>query len=175
MKQTSLLVTLFLAFSVAFAQGEPKQREVKQVKSTSAPVTHAEAEAVFAKAWKAFETGLKVKGKNPAVIPSDGKPVTKNEILTSFKALVVATKPMFKRSASKVKFDAKRLRKDMDPSYLKLIEDGFVMPVGPLVIGKNGTVSTFEFGDAMGVIMIRIADLTQMPIRKFTPSLMPPN
>ena len=70
-------------------------------------------------------------------------------------------------------FKPERFRKDFDQaSYLKLVRDGFVMPVGPLVVGKDGPVSTNEFGDSIGVLLIRISDLVHMPNRQYSPDLM---
>ena len=178
MKTILLILTAFLIVSSSLGQakdtGELKVKHVKEVKSTSAPVSRAEANAVFAKAWKALATGLKAKGTNPVKIPVDKNPITKNEVLAAFNAFVTQMRPMFKRSATRVAFNVARVRKDLDmKGFGKLIEEGFVMPVGPLVTGKNGTLSTFEFGDAVGVLMLRIADLAHLPSRKFTPALMP--
>lgn len=180
MKPTLLFTIALLTTSIAFGQGhgaddEHHRLQTKVVKTSSAPVTHVEAQAVFAKAWKALGTSLKLKGVNPVKFPADSKPVTKNEVLVAFNSFVALTRPTFKRSASKVSFVRTRVRKDMDlKTFGKLIEDGFVMPVGPLAAGKNGSLTTYEFGDAVGVMLIRIADLAHLPSRKFTPALMPP-
>jgi hypothetical protein len=180
MKAICLVLIASAVVSISLGQtkstDDSKKKHVKAVKSTSAPVTRAEARAVFEKAWKALATGLKVKGANPVKIASDSSPITKNEVLTAFKAVVTQVQPMFKRSATRVAFNAAKVRKDFDmASFGRLIEHGFVMPVGPIVTGKNGPVSTYEFGDAVGVLLIRIADLSHMPSRKFTPALMPPD
>lgn len=179
MKIILVLILALISTSTVFSQGkgsnEPNMKQVKDVKSTSAPVTHAEAQAVFAKAWGALAKGLKAKGVNPVKLPSDKNPVTKNEVLSAFKAIVEQTRPLFKRSASKVAYNPSRVRKDMDlQRYGRLIQDGFVMPVGPIATGKDGGLSTFEFGDAVGVLLLRIADLSHMPSRKFSPGLMAP-
>jgi len=167
-----------LCCSFAIAQGKDeggdvKPKQPKNVKTSSAPVTRAEAQKTFDKAWKSLAGGLKAKGANPVKITADGKPVSKNEVLSAIKAIVTRVQPLFKRSASPVNFNSTRLRKDMDQAaFSKLIKDGFVMPVGPLVVGKDGSLSTYEFGDAVGVMLVRIADLVHLPSRKFTPALM---
>jgi hypothetical protein len=176
MKIAFVAVSLMLG-SVAFGQGKTqddiKMKQRKDIKSSSAPVTRAEAVVVFEKTWKSLVTGLKVKGPNPVRLANDSAPISKNEILASLKSIVTKVQPMFKRSASPVTFTSGRLRKDFDrANFLKLIKDGFVMPVGPLVVGKNGPVSTYEFGDSVGVLLIRISDLVHMPSRQFSPDLM---
>lgn len=172
-----LSVALLCSVSVGFAQQKDnpdfKKKEPRNVKATSAPVTHAEAKATFDKAWAALAKGLKFKGTNPVRLASDAKAVTKDEVLAAIKAMVGQVQPYFKRSASPVAFSSNRFRKDLDQkAYAKLVKDGFVMPVGPLVVGKNGTLTTAEFGDAVGVMIVRIADLAHLPMRKYTPALM---
>ena len=172
-----LIAVVLMIGSYAAAQvqgaGEVKMRKPKDVRSSAAPVTHAEANAVFAKAWQSLVTGLKVKGANPVKMAMNQAPVTKNEILAAFKSMVTQVQPMFKRSASPARYKPERLRRDLDQAnYAKLIRDGFVMPVGPLVVGRDGTVSTHEFGDSVGVMLIRIADLIHMPSRRFSPDIM---
>ena len=167
--------TLLCGFAIGQAKSadDVKMKTHKDVKTSSAPVTRAEASKVFDRGWNSLVKGLKVKGANPVKIVSDGTPITKNEILAAFQSIVSQVQPMFKRSASVTPHYVSRLRKDFDQTkYLKLIRDGFVMPVGPLVVGKDGPVSTFEFGDAVGVLLIRISDLIHMPVRKFSPNLM---
>lgn len=174
------IVAFFVILCCGFALGQGKDeggdiklKQPKNVKSSSAPVTRAEANKVFEKAWKSLAKGLKAKGNNPVKLAADGKPVSKNEVLAAMKAIVTQVEPMFKRSATPVAFKASRLRKDLDQvAYGKLIKDGFVMPVGPLVVGDNGSLTTYEFGDAVGVMLVRIADLVHLPSRKFTPALM---
>lgn len=176
--KTVAALAILLCTGLALAQekvqgGDFKTKQPKNVKATTAPVTRAEAAKVFGKVWTAFATGLKVKGANPVKLTADNKPITKDEVLASIKSLVASTSPTFKRSASPTPFKPTRFRKDLDQvAYAKLVKDGFVMPVGPLVTGSNGPVSTFEFGDAVGVMIVRIADLAHLPSRKFSPSLM---
>ena len=172
-----LITVALVVSSFAFAQvkdsEDVKLKQPKEIKSSTAPVTHTEAIAVFDKAWSALAKGLKVKGTNPVKLTKDNNPITKNEVLAAIKSMVDNTKSMFKRSATPTPFKAERLRKDFDQAtYTKLIKDGFVMPVGPLVVGKDGPVSTHEFGDSIGVVLIRISDLIHMPSRKFSPDIM---
>jgi hypothetical protein len=171
-------IAIIICGNIGLGQTKPvddvKMKQPKNVRTTSAPVTHAEAAATLEKAWKSLSVGLKAKGQNPVNLPSDSTPITKNEVLKAFKSIVVQVEPMFKRSSTKVRLSPTRIRKDFDIALYKgLVENGFVMPVSPIMTGKNGTLSTYEFGDAVGVLLIRIADLTHLPSRKFTPALMP--
>ncbi len=171
------MILSILAVSAAFGQVKnddgPKMKEPKNVERSTTPVTHAEAKAVFEKVWKTLGTSLKAKGANPVVVASDKNPLTKNEALAAFKQIVTKVEPMFKRSASPVAFKPANFRNDFNQAaFTKLVKDGFVMPVGPMVTGKNGSLTSFEFGDAVGVLLIRVADLIHMLVRKFTPNIM---
>ncbi len=179
MKSVWLVIGVLTA-ALVVAQDKPadklKHQKAKPIKSTTAPVTHAEAKTVLDLAWKSLTTGIKVTGPSPVILKSDKNPITKNETLVAFKQIVTRVESTFKRSASPVNFNPQRLRKDLDQAALgKLIKDGFVMPTGPIVTGKDGKVSTFDFGDAVGVLLVRIADLAHLPSRKFSPALMGPS
>ncbi|MBI1333306.1 MAG: hypothetical protein GC165_10555 [Armatimonadetes bacterium] len=178
MKYLAILVSLLLC-GLAFGQGDdsgvkdPKMKQPKVIKATTAPVTHAEAQKTFDKMWAAMAKGLKVKGSNPVALASDAKPITKNEVLAAMQKVVDQVTPMFKRSATPAAFVPARFRKDFDQTaFTKLVKDGFVMPYGPLVTGSNETVSTHDFGDAVGTLMVRISDLVHLPSRKYSPALM---
>ena len=147
MKKIAAVVSVILLASFAMSQdqdgGDIKRKQVRDVKVSNAPVTHAEAKKIFDKAWNAIAKALKLKSANPVKMTSDGKPVTKDEVLSSMKSIVSLVSPSFKRSASPVKYDQTRFRKDLDSgAFGKLVKDGFVMPVGPLVMGSNGPGST---------------------------------
>ncbi len=172
---------LLLAVAYAFGQKDKgdgpefKKQPKKEVKTTTAPVNHAEAAKTLQRAWDAMAKGLKLKGSNPVKLPNDAKPITKDEVLSAYRAMVLVAQPSFKRAPTPVAYNAKRFRKDFNQgTYLKLVKDGFVMPYGPLVVGSSGTVSTYEFGDSLGVFMLRVSDLAHMPSRKFSPNLMKP-
>ncbi|MDH4387934.1 MAG: hypothetical protein QE269_04345 [Fimbriimonas sp.] len=153
---------------------EFKKPTPKVVKSTTAPVTRSEAHKVLDRAWTVLAKGLKLPSVSPVLLVGGGEPVTKNEILTEFARLANASAKQFKRSPRPASFDATRLRKDCDATQLKfLVSKGLVMPLGPLVTGNNGPVSTAEFGDAVGVLVTRLADLCHLPSTQYSPNLMP--
>lgn len=175
MRAVAILAILVSATAIGQVGGQTefKPKTTKTVKPSEIPVTRAEAAKTFEKAWKALVRGLKVKGTAPYRITADAKPVTKDEVLAGVLAITNATKPYFKRIPVSAKYDVKKFRATFDqPKYLTLVKLGFVMPYGPLVTGKTTTVTPFEFGDAVGVMLVRIADLAHLPTRKFSPALM---
>lgn len=174
MRFACLLGVVLVASAFAQEQGEFKKSVSKTIKSTSAPVTRAEARKVLDRAWTVMVKGLKLKGAAPFKLVSDSTPISKNEMLAEMDLLLKATTPFFKRSPRPATFDAARLRTDGDLAKMKfMVSKGLVMPLGPLVTGKNGPLTTEEFGDAVGVLMVRIADLCHLPSTTYSPNLMP--
>lgn len=175
MRKILILVSLVIS-SAVFAQdtGEFKKPTPKAVKTSTAPVTRAEARKVLDRAWSILAKGLKLTVPSPVKLVGSGDPISKNEILSEFALLANASAKYFKRSPRPSTFEAARLRTDGDSAQIKfLVSKGIVMPLGPLVTGKNGTVTTAEFGDAVGVLIARLADLCHLPSTKYSPNLMP--
>jgi hypothetical protein len=150
---------------------KPKPKVAKEI--TKSPVTHAEAKQVFEKAWKALSQGLKNPRKFPLQLPNDKLPIKKNEVLSAFTILITAFEPQFRRTPRPTNFKVQRLRKDVIPGTQQMVSKGFVSPYGPLTTGTNSTLTPKEFGTAVGILMVRITDLSHMPSSKFSPSLMP--
>ncbi len=175
MKFVLVLLAFCLSWvAVAQDQGEFRKPTTKEVKVSAAPVTRAEARKVLDRAWTVLAKGLKLKGAAPFSLVADATPVTKNEVLAEFARLVTVSAAGYKRSPRPSRFDAARLRKDGDSAQMTaLVSKGLVMPLGPLVTGKNGTISTVEFGDAVGVLMARLADLCHLPSGQYSPNLIP--
>ena len=169
-----ILLMLATCFGVAQDQGEFKKPTSKVVKASSAPVTRAEARKVLDRAWTVLAKGLKLTANSPLQLVADGSVVTKNEVLQEFNLVVQTAAKHFKRNPRPASFDASRLRTDGDSAQMKfLVTKGLVMPLGPLVTGKNGPLSTLEFGDAVGVLVARLSDLCHLPSSQFSPNLMP--
>ncbi|MEI7577668.1 MAG: hypothetical protein WCK51_12305 [Armatimonadota bacterium] len=166
---------LILATLCSAQSGEEfKKPTPKVVKTSVAPVTRAEARKVLDRAWSVLAKGLKLAGGSPVKMTNGPEAITKNEVLAEFSLIVQATTKQFKRSPRPASFDAKRLRVDGDSAQMQfLVAKGLVMPLGPLVTGKNGPVSTSEFGDAVGVLIARLADLCHLPSTTYSPNLMP--
>ena len=129
----------------------------------------SQAETVIAKA-----VGIKVPGLRPKF---RGNFATRSMIIAEFDRWFQWTRPSFKSRPADLVFDPKRLTvkdKSARASLERLIGWGFVAKVGPLATNKVETVSLVDFGDALGLFLSRVADLTHMPSSKFTPALQPP-
>lgn len=161
--------------SVGFGQAgnsEFKKPTVKVVKSTAAPVTKSEAKKTFDKVWLALTDGLSIKGKNPVKLQVVPGTVTRNEVVQAIQVLVSSTESFYKRSPKKAVYDRNRIRTDFDQSkFGKLIDEGFISPYGPLTTGKVDQLTTKQFGEAVGQVLVRVADLCHLPSRKFSPFL----
>jgi hypothetical protein len=165
-----IAVGLLLLMTVAQAQYKAPTTKVIPAKSTG-QVTRSEGRKIFAKAWASLQKGLKFKGENPVKIVGEGI-LTKNEVIEAINSLVISTSPNYKRSMRAIKFDAVRFRKDVPSSMASLVSKGFIAPYGPLTTGKNDGLSTREFGESVGIVLVRIADFTHMPTQ-FSPAMMP--
>jgi hypothetical protein len=168
------LLFFTLCFSVNAQDGPPefKKPQTKAVKVSNAPVTKSEAKKVFDKLWNALSEGLAIKGPNPVKFSDAKGNVTRNEVVVAIHSIISATEASYKRSPRKLVFDRKRLRKDFDQAkHLKLIEEGFISPYGPLTTGKIDQLTTKQFGESVGQVLVRVADLCHLPSRKFSPFL----
>ena len=175
-----LVVTIGFT-QVAIAQNKTddqdgfKRKSTKTVQETTSPVTRSEAKKVFEKAWKSLSEGIGIKSAVPLKFASTTGTVTKDEVLENIRAIVLVCEKSFKRTPKWAKYDLKRFRSDLEVAkYKKLVDEGFVSPYGVLMTVKNGTVQPKQFGEAVGQMMIRVADLCHLPSRRFSPYLMPP-
>jgi hypothetical protein len=138
-------------------------------------VTQAEARAVFNRLAKVVSPVIKVNlGASP--VPSAATPVTRATVVAEFTRLMEASRPAFKYTPRKVRFDRERLTLSdavQRPRLEKLIEFGAVAKVGPLAAGDKPTLTISEFGDAVGFFLSRLAEVTYMPSSKWTPALQP--
>jgi hypothetical protein len=177
MKNLFVIASLLLVFT-SFAQEAPsfKKPTAKSVKESSArPVTHAEAKKTFEKVWRTLQTGLKLKGNCAFSLPQDGNAITQNEVLSGIYTLYGASKASFTRAPKPIKFNLARLRKDVSPTHIVLIEKGIVDPYGLLTTATVKTLTPKQFGDVVAIAMIRITDLIHTPSQKFSPDLMRPD
>lgn len=156
-------MTAVFALLILGQQGEKPGYKVRKapVVKASAPVTRAEARAVFLRLQRVADRALG--GSRGA-----GEPrfVASKEPLTV--ALVSAE---FGRLADRYRPDFKRLPAGLGPNPgVKALR--LVSPTGPIAVGKK-TLTTREFGDSVGYFLVRLADLTHTPSHRFSPNLMP--
>lgn len=153
----------FLAYLV-LAQGterpEYKVRKAPAAKA-SAPVTRAEGRAVFLKLQRIADRALGgSRGKGEPTFVASKEPLT--SVLASAE---------FSRLANRYRGDFKRLPAGLGPKP-GVKELRLVSPTGAIGVGKK-TLTTREFGDAVGYFLVRLADLTHVPSHRFSPNLMP--
>lgn len=178
---TLFVLTTLASWSVAQTsdpEGFKKRTESKPVKADAKadqpPVTRAEAIAVFTRAHSICASALKKKGlKFVAPFPKDNQPLTREQALNAIKQFVKDFSGDFTHKTRPKRFDAKRLKVGANSAEIQnLIRDGFVAPYGPLTTGTKDTLQLREFGDAIGIMILNIAELTQMPSQEYTPALM---
>ncbi|HEY0865986.1 MAG TPA: hypothetical protein VGE01_01330 [Fimbriimonas sp.] len=167
-------VAITLAQEPRDSISKPKPRAPATV-DLATPVSQAEARAVFARASTVMKPVLGRNFGTPS-IPSATKPVTRGQVILELGRMFDAAKPAFKFTPVKVKYDPKRLtltNPAQKTQAMRLIEFGAAAKLGPLVAGNRDSLTIKEFGDAVGFFIARMAELTHMPSRKWTPGLQP--
>lgn len=140
-----------------------------------APVTRAEAAATF----KDVETALRIfsNGKLKTFAPKWGAPgtVTRAEVILAFDKAFEQLRPSFKFTPRMVKFDPAVLRPGDDSARKtleKLVSWGCVSRLGPLATNAEPTIELAQFGEAVGFLLVRFAELTHTPSSKWSPAMM---
>ncbi|AIE87631.1 hypothetical protein OP10G_4263 [Fimbriimonas ginsengisoli Gsoil 348] len=167
-----------LAVAGVFAQDHEglKKHPQPKVAATNAPVTQAEARATFIKAETVLRGALGMPASSPHVsIPDSDKPVGRDAVVAEMVRFIAVFKPKVKMTPSPVTFDARRLQMNgpQRSNLALLVRKGAVAPVGPLATSKENTLTVPQFGDAIGFLMARIAQMTHLPSSKWTPYLRP--
>ncbi|HRF60440.1 MAG TPA: hypothetical protein PLH94_11090 [Fimbriimonadaceae bacterium] len=143
------------------------------------PVTQGEVRGTLLQTEKHFRAVLKMPPPKPSgKMLGDGEPTTRRFTIERFAALVETLRPKFKIRPRPLRFDEKRLAKLPDALRTKLIalvRGGFIAPLGPLATAKGESVTLKEYGDALGYLISRLAEVTHMPSTKFSPYLQPPD
>ena len=172
----AITLSLFVAAS-ALAQDKPalnhRKKTVVSVKA-DAPVTGAEAVAVFAKAESVLRSVNHLNSQSKTVIPKVAAPVTRAQIVREMDRLYELGKPAFKITLPPVRFDSSALSmKDTASAAVlkKLVDRGCIARLGPLATSSKDTLTVAEFGDAIGFFLLRLSDLTHMPSTKWSPYL----
>lgn len=141
----------------------------------TAPVTRAEAAAVFAKADRVIRSVLKLPSSG-AAFPTGSGIATREMIVQHFQAVYHAVEAKFTFTPppqkSAPQFMSFRNPKTKETA-VRLEILGFIDRYGPLVTSKSDGIEPAQFGDALGYFLARIAELTHTPSSKFSPYLMP--
>jgi hypothetical protein len=140
----------------------------------NAPVTQAEAAAVFKRA----ETVLRKLTRQPGVaksgIPLTGAPVSRTQIVREMDRIFNLAKPAFKFTPPPVQHRPElfSLKDAASVAALKrLVGWGFVARLGPVATSSKSSLTVAEFGDAIGFFLLRMSDLTHTPSTKWSPYL----
>lgn len=172
-----LLFGLVLLATPGFAQAskEGLARSTAAPKATvsNGPVTQAEARSTAKRMEGSLRDILSIKTFPPTQLVAASKPVTREMVVADFARLYQAVRPTVKLTPVPVKFSESRFRVSakLKPELSRLVKLGFVAPYGPLATSKKATLSVAEYGDAVGFFLSRVAEVTHMPSRKWTPAL----
>jgi hypothetical protein len=127
-------------------------------------------------AFTRLETILfRLTGMNPTLVrmPVGGAPARRVEIVARFDRIFEVLKPKFTFTPRKIKFDPKSIAlpaaHPQRAGLERLIKWGCMSKGSPLATSKADAVKLGDFGDALAVFMMRVADLTHKPDPKFSP------
>lgn len=178
MNRLITLVALGLIPTFGFCQGSQeslnKQPKVKPHVS-STPVTQAEAYEMFQKVEKAFRAVNEVTEKGPATkLTHANTPVTRDQTVIEMGRLFDLVRPKFTLKTTPVTFDPSVFTlhdKTAKIEANKLVGWGCIGRFAPMVAGEGSTMQVSPFGDAVGLFIARIAELTHVPSSRFSPYL----
>lgn len=156
--------------SLGATQDGMQSMQKRNAAPVSGAVTQAEVAAVFRRVESTFFRLTRVKSTLPSM-PSSTNAAQRGEILNRMVRLVDELKGEFKFTPKRVLYDASTftVKTPGRAQIERLIGWGFVAKTSPLVTGSHETLTTAEFGDAMGLFISRLADLTHTPSSKWSP------
>jgi hypothetical protein len=165
-----------LAFAVQTGDKPKIKKTNVQNVDQKAPVTRAEAAAVFARARKAIIAARVANIGPKSTIQVGNQPVTRDEVILEMSKIFQASRKSVKFVPTPARFDPAVLRAGSASSKTALntlVSWGFVAPVGALAVGPKSNLSVAQFGDAVGFFLARMSDVTHMPSTRWSPYLMP--
>ena len=145
---------------------------------SKAPVTVAEADAVFQKIDASIRSVLKIKPVDKKRFGPD-RPITRAEVVARLDALFDTYRPKFQYTPRPFRYAPdviKRFNTDVvtQNRMERLVRWGFLAPVGPVVTSPTDTLTIPEFADAVGYFMSQTAALTYFADPRWVPNLQPP-
>jgi hypothetical protein len=182
MPMVRTILVLSLLGCLALAQEPPQQglnkaqRPQASAQGSGAPVTQAEARAVFERAERIIREITKSEATvAPIALPAATAPLTRQQAINEFARLYEVTRPKFKLTPRAVRVDEKVLKASdavVRARLSQLVRAGAVANYGPLAAGPAETMTVQEFGDALGFFLARMAEMTHMPSPRWSPPLM---
>lgn len=152
----------------------PIQNPKFKIQNQGSPVTQREVAEAFQKVESAINRVILKSSKAASAKKGVAdKPATRAQIVREMNRLFEIGKSKFKFTPRKapinrsvVSFPAGTTEQKMS---IRLMEWGFVGEVAALVTNKAPGMSVRAFGDALGMFLARMADLTHTPSSEFSP------
>ena len=136
------------------------------------PVTAREASSALRRMTGLFERVNGSKLGTVGIVPAD-RPATRTEIVLELDRIFRSASPNFRFTPAPTKYDPALFRIDASqrPALARLVTVGCVAKIGPLAVGPTSGLTPKEFGDALGMFMARLAQMSHLPSPKWTPML----
>lgn len=164
---------LVLAPGTAYCQGAAERPSA--AKAAETPITMDEMADVMQRIETAVMRTVFRNYRSVAKAKGGSEPATTGKMIAAFGKLFDRCKPKFKLTPKMTAYDASVLTiKPGEPersTLEKLVKWGFVGPVGPLATSETKTLTPVQFGDALGLYLSRLAELTHTPSSEWSPYL----
>ncbi len=166
-----VIIGSVLFASCAYGQGDSLERR-KIGASLETPATQAEASVALSRLDRVLSRVVGVAIDLPKM-PMGDLPVKRTDIIARFDRLFELCKPQFRFTPKKINFDPKLLSLPIGHPQRgmleRLVKWGCVGKTTALSVNKADSISAVELGDAIGLFVLRIADITHRPDPKFSP------
>lgn len=173
-----------LSLTPALALGQSTDRtsqakpQPRQIVLSADPVTGDEARQIFLKVETAFRKVMPTIARGGRSRLGGARPVTRAAIVGEMDRLFQLTKPTFKLSPKRIPVDPARLAVTDSNARSKmatLIAWGCVEASSALASAQRDAFGVLEFGDAIGVFVKRISELSHAPSDRYSPDRMRPS
>ncbi|MCK6632141.1 MAG: hypothetical protein L6Q31_07160 [Fimbriimonadaceae bacterium] len=161
---------------VAEQEGGLSHRPTESIdpKILAEPTTTLEAATTFQKVETALRRVVLVDSTSVPLKSGDSSSsVTRNQVVDELDRLFEMCRPKFKFTPRLSEFDGGVLSIPADQPQRakleKLIAWGCVGRVAPLATSKETSIGLADFGDAVGLFLARMADLTHSPSSQWSP------
>ncbi len=164
-----LTVALLLLVLGANAFSRPRQNLPK----IDLPVTQKEFDFVMRKFEDAICSTLRLPLMKRGIPATAASSATRAMIVERMDAIFEYSKSKFTNTPRPFEYDAKMfvIPTPVRPKLEKLVRYGCIGPVSVLATGPTDSISPEDFGDAVGLFLIRLADLTHTSSARYSPDL----
>lgn len=137
------------------------------------PISRDEFSDVFLKVETAVQRVILKSKKTPARVAGGSSAAKTDAIASEMGRVFTLCKGKFKFTPPMISYDKKLLSLKAGTAARKqleiLIKWGFVGKVSPLATSGSQTLTPHEFGDAVGLFLARLAELTHTPSSEWSP------